>query len=150
MRSIGLAVLIFWSFSCDGKLLDDADTFQPAIDEVPSPDRVGTYAHTIPTSPKTVIFLGDSITAGAGAWNDDEDYASLLVNNTSTWPDWEGIDLATRYPGIEVVDVSKSGAWTGTVLNNQIDLLEDQLSLPFDGEALVVMTVGGETIFRAC
>lgn len=143
--------LIFLSailFSCrgDNKDTSDIDAFRPAIDEAPNTDRVGTYAHTLPISPKTVIFLGDSITAGAGAGNDDEDYASLLVNNTNTWPEWDGIDLSTRYPGIDVVDVSKSGAWTGTVLNDQIDRLEEQVSLPFAGEVLVVMTVGGNDL----
>ena len=133
-------------FACRGDTDDTSDTFRPAIDEAPNRDRVGTYAHTLPTSPKTVIFLGDSITAGAGARNDDEDYVSLLVNNTSTWPDWDGIDLATRYPGIDVVDVSKSGSWTGTILNSQIDRLEDQITLPFDGEVLVVITVGGNDL----
>ena len=64
--------------ACRGNVKDSAgaglDTFRPAIDEAPSPDRVGTYAHVLPNSPDTVFFLGDSITAGAGAWNDDEDY----------------------------------------------------------------------------
>ncbi len=133
-------------FACRGDTDDTSDSFRPAIDEAANPDRVGTYAHTLPISPKTVIFLGDSITAGAGASNDDEDYASLLVNNTNTWPYWSGIDLATRYPGIDVVDVSKSGAWTGTILNDQIDRLEDQITLPYDGEVLVVITVGGNDL----
>ena len=124
----------------------DTDTFQPAIDEAPSPDRVGSYAHTLPESPSTVIFLGDSITAGAGAPSDDEGYARLLVDNISAWPDWDGIDLATRYPGIDVVDVSQGGAWTGTVLNDQLNRFEEQVTLPFEGEALVVITVGGNDL----
>ena len=45
----------------------DTHTFAAAIDEAPGPDRVGTYAHALPNAPSTVIFLGDSITAGAGA-----------------------------------------------------------------------------------
>jgi len=144
MRSmLHLSALLF---ACRGETNDTSDTFRPAIDEASSLDRVGSYAHTLPKSPKTVIFLGDSITAGAGAGNDNEDYASLLVNNTNAWPDWDGVDLATRYPGIDVVDVSKSGAWTGTILNNQIDRLEDQITLPFEGEVLVVMTVGGNDL----
>ena len=136
-------------FACGGDkedTSDDADSFRPAIDEANSPDRVGTYAHTLPDSPSTVIFLGDSITAGAGAQNADKKYASLLVNNTDDWPEWDGIDLATRYPGIEVVDVSQGGSWTGTVLNEQIGRFEDQLTLPFEGEALVVITVGGNDL----
>ena len=102
----------------------DADNTESAIDDEASTDRVGTYAYAFPESPSTVIFLGDSITAGAGAQNDDESYAELLMNNTSTWPDWDGRDLATRYPGIDVVDVSDGGAWTGTVLNDQLERFE--------------------------
>lgn len=133
--------------ACRGAIKDSSvDALQPAIDETTGTDRVGTYAHTLPLSPETVIFLGDSITAGAGAWSEDEDYASLLVNNTNAWPDWNGIDLATRHPGIDVVDVSSSGAWTGTVINTQFDRLEDQLTLPLEGEALVIITVGGNDL----
>ncbi len=122
------------------------DTGAPAIDEAPSLDRVGTYAHTLPASPSTVIFLGDSITAGAGAGDEAERYASLLVHNTTTWPDWDGIDLATRYPGIDVVNVSGGGAWTGTVLNEQLERFEALSPLPFEGEVLVVITVGGNDL----
>ena len=93
-----------------------------------------------------VLFLGDSITAGAGSPGDEEDYVRLLVNNTNTWPDWNGKDLSTRYPGIEVIDVSKSGSWTGTVLNDQIERMEELITLPFEGEVLVVMTVGGNDL----
>ena len=132
--------------ACHGETDATSQIFRPAIAEASNPERVGTYAHRLPNSPQTVIFLGDSITAGAGAWSDDEDYASLLVNNTNAWPDWDGIDLATRYPGISVVDVSKGGSWTGTVLNNQIDRLEEQVALPFAGEVLVIITVGGNDL----
>ena len=55
-----------------------SEVFEPAIDEAPSPDRVGTYAHVLPEFPSTVIFLGDSITAGTGAPSAEERYASLL------------------------------------------------------------------------
>lgn len=124
----------------------DSAAFAAAIAEAPSEDRVGTYAHTLPNSPSTVVFLGDSITAGAGAQGGDNSYASLLVNNSSDWPDWDGIDLATRFPGIGVIDVSKGGAWTGTVLGEQLAQFEEQVTLPFTGEALVVLTVGGNDL----
>jgi lysophospholipase L1-like esterase len=142
-----IILLSAYLFACHGGTKDtSSDSFQPAIDETSSPDRVGTYAHRLPDSPDTVIFLGDSITAGAGSPGDDEDYVRLLVNNTNTWPDWDGKDLATRYPGIEVVDVSKSGSWTGTVLNDQLARLEELVTLPFEGEVLVVITVGGNDL----
>ena len=145
MRSIILLSALL--FACRGDTKDTSDDrFQPAIDETSTADRVGTYAHTFPNSPEVVIFLGDSITAGAGSPGDEEDYVRLLVNNTNTWPDWDGKDLATRYPEIEVFDVSKSGSWTGTVLNDQIERLEEQVTYPFEGEALVVITVGGNDL----
>ena len=77
-------------FACHGDTKGDGvDTggSEPAIDEASSPDRVGTYAHRLPDSPSTVIFLGDSITAGSGAGDADKGYASLLVNNADAWPD---------------------------------------------------------------
>ena len=79
-----IILLSAYLFACHGDTKDTSDSFQPAIDEASSPDRVGTYAHRIPDSPDTVIFLGDSITAGAGSPGDDEDYVRLLVNNTNT------------------------------------------------------------------
>ena len=120
--------------------------FSAAINDPPGLDRVGTYAHGLPESPSTVIFAGDSITAGAGSPGPDGDYARLLVNNSDAWPDWDGVDLATRYPGIDVVDVSRGGAWTGTVLTDQRERFEEQVTLPFEGEALVVITVGGNDL----
>ena len=44
------------------------------------------------------------------------------------------------------MDVSKSGSWTGTVLNDQIARLEEQVTYPFEGGALVVITVGGNDL----
>ena len=149
MRRVLLILTLLIACSCDAGDTRDGvatDTAEFAIDEAPSQDRVGTFAATRPDSPSTVIFLGDSITAGAGAQGAGEDYASLLVDNTSTWPEWDGIDLATRYPGIDVVDVSQGGSWTGTVLNDQIDRLEDQVTLPLEGEALVIITAGGNDL----
>ena len=144
-------LLIPFVLACRGDTADsgkalDTDRAGPAISEAPGPDRVGTYAHRLPESPRMVVFAGDSITAGAGVSNADEDYASLLVNNAGPWEDWEGIDLATRYPGIDVVDISQGGAWTGTVLGDQIEDFEEQVVLPFEGEVLVVVTVGGNDL----
>ena len=111
MRSIILLSALL--FACRGDTDDssdgvDSDTFRPAIDESPEPDRVGTYAHTLPESPKTVIFLGDSITAGAGAWSDEEDYASLLVNNPNAWSEWDGMNRSCSFsPGWNLAPMSK-------------------------------------------
>ena len=58
MRSVFLLSALL--FACRGDTDDagDGDLFRPAIDETPTTDRVGTYAHTLPQSPNMVIFLG--------------------------------------------------------------------------------------------
>lgn len=100
------------------------------------------------SDPKRVIFLGDSITERYGASEDALAYTSLLVeNDAQTWPDQDGQDLATAYPELtEVVDVSRGGATTETLLDSQIGKLDDQMSFPAEGESLVVMTIGGNDI----
>ena len=80
MRSMILTPLLF---ACHGESDNngdfiETDTFQPAIDEAPHSDRVGTYAHTLPKSPKTVIFVGDSITAGVHSTGGKHTYPGQL------------------------------------------------------------------------
>ncbi len=98
--------------------------------------------------PKRVIFLGDSITERYGASDDSQAYTALMVeNDDQTWPDREGDDLATLFPDLtEVVDVSRGGATTDTVLSSQLGKLDTNMTLPAEGESLVVMTIGGNDI----
>ena len=59
MRSVFLLSALL--FACRGDTDDagDGDLFRPAIDETPTTDRVGTYAHTLPQeNHHMVIFLG--------------------------------------------------------------------------------------------
>lgn len=94
-----------------------------------------------------VVFLGDSITAGQGVFNPRSDYASLLVDNDDdNWPDHAEADLEARFPGLEVIDVSRSGATTEDVLATQLPAIEDQLGPVVSGTTLVVGTVGGNDI----
>mgnify|MGYP000660168965 CR=1 FL=1 len=110
---------------------------------------VATYvpAGWPPPQPARVIFLGDSITDGVGVANQDLAYPSLLVSNDdATWPDHLDGDLSSRWPGIEVIDVARSGATTETVLAGQLPAIEAALGGPPVGPTLVVGTVGGNDV----
>jgi len=135
-----------------GSATDDsaaADDSGPGVDDNADPD-VHTYLPPdyAPSDPKRVIFLGDSITAGYGASDTSLQYSALLQqNDDATWPDEQGDDLATVFPGLtEVVDVSRAGATTDTELSQQIPKLDDKMTFPAEGQSLVVMTIGGNDI----
>lgn len=71
--------------------------------------------------------------------------ASLFYRNDEThWPDDVGDDLATRYPGIEHLNVAMDGATLGDVFGEQIPRLE-----PTDEPTLLTLTVGGNDLLSA-
>lgn len=110
---------------------------------------VATYVPSdwAPTDVTRIVFLGDSITAGAGVFSPSADYASLLVDNVdATWPDHAGNDLTTRFGTLEVIDVSRGQATTEDVLNVQLPSLEAQLTGDPGGATLVVGTIGGNDL----
>jgi lysophospholipase L1-like esterase len=100
-----------------------------------------------PDEVRRVVFFGDSITAGEGVFHPRGHYASLLVDNDdANWPDHADHDLVARWPDVEVIDVSRSGATTVDVLQRQIPELEALLEPELPGTTLVVGTVGGNDI----
>lgn len=71
--------------------------------------------------------------------------ASLFYQNDEThWPDDVGDDLATRYPGIEYVNVAMDGATLGDVFGEQIPQLEST-----DEPTLLTLTIGGNDLLSA-
>ena len=71
--------------------------------------------------------------------------ASLFYRNDEThWPDDVGDDLATRYPGIEHLNVAMDGATLGDVFGEQIPRLE-----PTEEPTLLTLTVGGNDLLSA-
>ncbi len=100
--------------------------------------------------PALVVFMGDSITNGAGAPEGFE-YVDLLFSNDDTaHPDYAGVDLLDWYPDLEGVDVSISGATSSTMLDSEIPALTDWLATEHPnglaGPALVVVTIGGNDL----
>jgi lysophospholipase L1-like esterase len=102
-------------------------------------------------NPSRIVFLGDSITAGVGASKDSLAYPELLVEDTSNkWSDFADLDLESMYGDVPVVDGSKGGATSGSVMTQQLDDLEGLLGgYPVTGETIVVFTVGGNDMQEA-
>jgi lysophospholipase L1-like esterase len=140
-------------FACSGETTD-TDTADTDVDATAGAFTDGdtwvpaAYAEMAPTR---VVFLGDSITAGAGASTQSRTYPSLLeANDASAWPEGDGHDLATLYPDLtDVIDVSVGGATTSSMLRDQLPALEAQLDFPAEGETLIVFTIGGNDMQSA-
>lgn len=120
----------------------DTDEALPPVDE----DVQSTLAYdAVPEGATRLVFLGDSITAGSGASKDALTYPALLQENAPKWEGYDDVDLETSVPTIEdVIDVSRGGATTDTLLAQQIPALDAQLGdLPAAGGTVVVFTIGG-------
>jgi hypothetical protein len=73
--------------------------------------------------------------------------ASLLYQNVAElWPEFEGRDLSSLYPGIGRLDLTMDGATVGDVFGAQLPSLGDA---PSTEGALVTLTVGGNDLLSA-
>jgi len=129
----------------------DTDAVQGLYDYEPDPD-VNTYLPPDyrPQDPQTVIFLGDSITAGAGASSRELTYTSLLAHDQSdSWTAWAEQDLESLYGELDVIDVSVGGARTTTLIEEQLPAVTDEIGDTLTGETIVVMTIGGNDMQAA-
>jgi lysophospholipase L1-like esterase len=71
--------------------------------------------------------------------------ASLLYrNDDARWPEEQGADLVSYYPGIEHRNLSTDGATIGDVFGEQMTQLE-----PSEARTLVTITVGGNDLLSA-
>lgn len=71
--------------------------------------------------------------------------ASLLFeNDDARWPEDQGDDLSSRYPGIVSRNLASDGATIGDVFGEQLAQLEES-----DAEALVTLTIGGNDLLSA-
>lgn len=120
-----------------------ADT---GVEAPPLDPDVSTYVpgHFPAADPQRVVFLGDSITAGYGVPNPENAYVQLLLdNNEARWPDHAEADLGARFPELEVLDVSVSGATTDSLIAVQLPRVDAAWGPSVAGETLVVITIGG-------
>jgi lysophospholipase L1-like esterase len=71
--------------------------------------------------------------------------ASLLYqNDDARWPEEQGADLVTRYPGLELRNLASDGATIGDVFGEQLPQLDES-----DAETLLTLTVGGNDLLSA-
>ena len=71
--------------------------------------------------------------------------ASLLYqNDDARWPDEQGSDLVTRYPGITFSHLAGDGATIGDVFGEQLPQLDENAD-----ETLITLTIGGNDLLSA-
>jgi lysophospholipase L1-like esterase len=71
--------------------------------------------------------------------------ASLLYqNDDARWPEEQGMDLVSRYPGIALRNLATDGATIGDVFGEQLPQLEES-----DEATLVTLTIGGNDLLSA-
>lgn len=71
--------------------------------------------------------------------------ASLLYqNDDARWPDEQGSDLVTRYPGIALLNLAADGATIGDVFGEQLTQLDES-----EEATLVTLAVGSNDLFSA-
>jgi lysophospholipase L1-like esterase len=71
--------------------------------------------------------------------------ASLLhQNDDARWPEEQGADLVTRYPGVTIHNLATDGATIGDVFGEQLQQLDGS-----DEETLITLTIGGNDLLSA-
>lgn len=71
--------------------------------------------------------------------------ASLLYrNDDELWPEFDGRDLVTLYPGVASLNLASDGATLGDVFGEQIPSLEES-----EDRVLVTLTIGGNDLLSA-
>jgi lysophospholipase L1-like esterase len=71
--------------------------------------------------------------------------ASLLYqNDDARWPEEQGADLATRYPGVELRNLASDNATIGDVFGEQLAQLDES-----DEDTLITLTVGSNDLLSA-
>lgn len=71
--------------------------------------------------------------------------ASLLYRNDGArWPEEQGDDLVTRYPGIAFANLAADGATIGDVFGEQLPQLAES-----DASSLITLTIGGNDLLSA-
>lgn len=148
-----LPALVLFTAGCgEGASTDPTDQVPDEPRQYDADPHVDTYLpdNYRATDPARVIYLGDSITAGAGASAPGLNYTDLLVtNDDGTWDGWGEQDLESLFGDIEVVDVSVGGARTGSLIGRQLPNLSDKIGDSVSGETIVVITIGGNDMQAA-
>ena len=156
-----LALLASLAFACGGSTASsaqspgqngDASTTGDDASSSSEGDDGGSSSPPIAQNASfgTYIVLGDSISdrGGQGPFF----YDLLHQNDDTTYPTWQGHDLATKYPGIQYVHAAVAGSISGAygdTLTTGAPLLTTQiagLGSSYPGDVLVTITIGGNDL----
>jgi lysophospholipase L1-like esterase len=107
-----------------------------------------SYDHYIALGDLISIDLYPSLDVGKDHGQLPIGAASLLFrNHDATWPESSGIDLASRFPGIEALNLTRDGDCTTDVLSTQLRTMRRQV--PAGRSALITLTAGGNDLLVA-
>ena len=106
------------------------------------------YTHYVALGDSMSIDLYPSLDLDADVEELPVGAASLLYrNHDATWPKMSGVDLATRFAGIEFCNLAADGARTIDVEGPQLSKLRARV--PAGAAAVVTLTAGGNDLLLA-
>jgi lysophospholipase L1-like esterase len=157
MRTIPL-LLVLVMVGCGGTTTPTSDSKNPSTGGSSGGSSGGSPDSGIPVGPPagdgntfgTYIVLGDSISDGGG--EAPFFYDLLFKNDDTTYPEYKGHDLSTKYPGITMVHKAIAGSVTDLYTDEQgqnIPTLASQitgLGTDYPGDILVTITIGGNDL----
>ena len=146
MRALAPVFLAFL-FGCSAPIEGPEPAEVPSDPAPEATPPVGSWvpADYDPSLAVRAMFLGDSITAGAGASHGGLAYRELLLHNDAeAWPSYEGEDLARLAPDlVDTFNVSHGGATTSIMVRDQLENLQEAVGQTVSGPSLAVLTAGG-------
>lgn len=142
---LALLVPIFFACSKNYSVLP-ATSSSPANTPTPTPTVTPTPSPT-PGVPGHYIALGDSISYGSDLTDTSLSFVNLLFqNNNTAYPADSGQDLSTKYPGIQLLNLSIPGARTQEVISNELPSIPQGSFSPY----YVSIIIGGNELITPC
>lgn len=98
-------------------------------------------------TPKLYLALGDSVSYGTDASSVSVCFVNLLFQNDgAVYPADAGMDLSTKYPGIQLRNLAIPGATTTTIINNEMPSVPQGTASP----NFVTVLIGGNELIDDC
>ncbi len=97
--------------------------------------------------PRLYVALGDSISYGYDLTDTSLSFVNLLFqNNNTAYPADTGMDLSTKYPGMQLLNLSIPGARTQEVIADEMPSIPQGSSEPI----FVTILIGGNELITPC
>ena len=96
--------------------------------------------------PVLLVGLGDSVTAGFGAWKGYSYFDQLVRNPPKEWPDMQEVSLSRVFPNLRYTNLAVSGSTSLEHESRQIPHLPHS---DFNMLGIVVLTTGGNDLIHS-